>query len=95
MMKLFLAISLCILAVACSVEKSSAEIERENKRYHVICVDSNGKEYYNKIGDSVSRDGGNIAVYFNFLDKTATYIKYDIVTGNCVAAQFDIREKKE
>lgn len=88
-MKLFLAISLCILTAACHIEKTSADIDQDNRRYHVVCVDSNGKEYYNKVGIDAYSNGGSIIV----LVSSDPYVR-DIVTGNCVASQFDIRDKR-
>lgn len=87
---------LFMLLAACKHEESEWEVMQRHQRYHVICVDSNGKEYYNKVGLDVSRDGGNIAVYFDSAKQYGGYgyLKRDVVTGNCTATQFDIRETK-
>lgn len=87
-------LALSVLLVACYREESDWDITVKNRRYRVTCVDNNGKEYYNKVGLDISRDGGNIAIYFEKSPSNG-YLKYDVVTGNCVASQFDIRDKKE
>lgn len=88
----FITLLLILITISACSSKRDEEIMLyyKSQRYHVTCVDSNGKEYYNRIGYDVWRDGGNITLYVSEDGRVK-----DIVLGNCVASQFDIRDKKE
>lgn len=76
------------------IMKHAADLERENKTLRQLKTLERMNDAICQLR-GVIKVSGNIAVFFGVSKTYYGYLRHDVVTGNCVATQFDIRDKKE